>query len=147
MDELTDCLGRSIDEEPVASLCAECKPKTWPFVSQRYLMSRSRGFVVKYGPERVVETIFLNRFGRNGYAQFAGKLPKGIRFGDPSHQVRAALGRPSQSSSPGRGSDGDSGKWDRYDRPDHRAHFGYSTDGRLELVMLMLARAKSRKRT
>ncbi len=145
MDEMTAYLGLTIDDEPVASLCAGCKYKEWPFVKRRYLMSRSRGFEVKYGPERVVETIFLNRFGRNRYAQFAGKLPKGIKFGDPPDRVRAALGKPTSSGRPGLGIQGDSGGWDRYDNPDHRVHFSYSEEGGLDQIMLMLARAKSRK--
>ena len=145
MAEMTAYLGRVIDDEPIASLCAGCKNKEWPFVKRRYLMSRSRGFEVKYGPERVVETIFLNRFGRNGYAQFPGKLPKGIEFGDPQARVRAALGKPTYSGRPVPGLHGDSGNWDRYEHRHHRVHFSYSDDGRLELIMLMLARAKSRK--
>ena len=145
MDEMTVYLGLTIDDEPVASLCVGCKDKEWPFVKRRYLMSRSRGFEVKYGPERVVETIFLKRFGRNGYAQFAGKLPKGIKFGDPPNRVRAALGKPTSSGRPARGVHGNSGGWDRYDNPNHRVHFSYSDDGGLDLIMLMLARAKSRK--
>jgi hypothetical protein len=145
MEEMTAYLGLTIDEEPVASLCAGCKYKEWPFVKRRYLMSRSRGFEVKYGPERVVETIFLNRFGRNRYAQFAGKLPNGIKFGDPPDRVRAALGKPTSSGRPGPGVQANSGSWDRYDKPDHRIHFSYSEEGGLDQVMLMLARAKSRK--
>ena len=145
MDEMTAYLGLTIDDEFVASLCAGCKYKGWPFVKRRYLMSRSRGFEVRYGPERVVETIFLNRFGRNRYAQFAGKLPKGIKFGDPSDRVRAALGKPTSSGCPAPGVQGESGGWDRYDNPHHRVHFSYSEDGGLDLIMLMLARAKSRK--
>ena len=145
MDEMTAYLGLTIDDEPVASLCAGCKYKEWPYVKRGYLMSRSRGFEIKYGPERVVETIFLNRFGRNRYAQFAGKLPKGIKFGDPPGRVRAALGKPTSSGRPGPGVQADSGGWDRYDNPDHRVHFSYSEEGSLDLIMLMLARAKSRK--
>ncbi len=106
MDEMTAYLGLTIDDEPVASLCAGCKPEEWPFVNRRYLMSRSRGFEVKYGPERVVETIFLNRFGKNGYAQFASKLPKGISFGDPPQRIRGALDKPSSSGVPHRGHGG-----------------------------------------
>lgn len=145
MDEMTEFLGLTIDDEPVASLCAGCRPKEWPFVNRRYLMSRSRGFEVKYGPERVVETIFLNRFGRNGYAQYSGKLPKGISFGDPPQKVRAALGKPTSTGRPVPGLHGGSAGWDRYDNTNHRVHFSYSDDGRLELIMLMLARAKSKK--
>ena len=145
MDEMTAYLGLAIDDEFVASLCAGCKYKEWPFVKRRYLMSRSRGFEVRYGPERVVETIFLNRFGRNRYAQFTGKLPKGIKFGDPPDRVRAALGKPTSSGRPGPGVQGDSGGWDRYDNPDHRIHFSYSEEGGLDQIMLMLARANSKK--
>ena len=145
MDEMAECLGLTINDEPVATLCAGCKPKEWPFVGQRYLMSRSRGFEAKYGLAGVVETIFLNRFGRNGFAQFAGRLPKGIKFGDRPDSVRAALGKPTSTGRPVPGLHGGSGGWDRYDSPNHRIHFSYSEDGRLDLIMLMLAQAKSKK--
>ena len=147
MDELTALLGLPIDEEPVASLCAGCKRKEWPFVQPRYRISRSRGFEVKYGPDRVVETIFLKRFGRDGYAQYAGELPGGIKFGDTPERIRSALGNPTRcgaSKSTGRGRyEG----WDRYDYPRHRVHFSYAEDGRLDLIMLMLQRQRARHRS
>ena len=146
MDEMTAFLGLMIDEEPVASLCAGFKRKEWPFVEPRYRISRSRGFEVKYGSNRAVETIFLNRFGRNGFAQFAGKLPNGIKFGDPPEMVRAALGKPTRSR-PSRSSVlGSTEGWDRYDYPRHRVHFSYTKDGHLDLIMPMLTRNRTRKR-
>ena len=60
-------------------------------------------------------------------------------------RVRAALGKPTSSGCPAPGVQGESGGWDRYDNPHHRVHFSYSEDGGLDLIMLMLARAKSRK--
>lgn len=146
MDDMTAFLGLLIDEEPVASLCAGCKRKQWPFVMARYRISRIRGFEIKYGPDRVVETIFLKSFGRNGYAQFAGKLPNGIKFGDPTEKVHAALGKPTRSGSLGVSVPGVFEGWDRYEYPRHRVHFSYAEDGRLDLIMLMLTRDRNRKR-
>ena len=81
----TTYLGLRVDEEPVASLCVGCKYEDqWAFVNRWFVISRTHGFEILYGPERVVEAIFLHSFGRgHGYAQFAGELPNGIKFGDP----------------------------------------------------------------
>ena len=146
MAEMTGYLGLLIDEEPVASLCAGLKHKQWPFVKPRYRISRSRGFEVKYGPDRVVETIFLKRFGRNGFAQFAGKLPNGIKFGDTPEKIRAALGKPTRSGPSVVRTPGPDEGWDRYEYPRHRVHFSYAEDGRLDLIMLILTRNRIRKR-
>ncbi len=145
MAEMTAYLGLPIDAEPVASLCVGCKSKEWPFVKPRFRISRSRGFDVKYGPDRVVETIFLKRFGRNGYAQFAGKLPNGIKFGDRPERVHAALGAPTRSGLLKSGVPGLYEGWDRYEYPHHRVHFSYAEDGRLDPIMLMLQRNRTHK--
>ena len=136
-------LGLRVDEEPLASLCLGCEYKEALFriPPRRYLESSSRGFTVQYGPDRVVETIFLYGLGRHGYAQFAGDLLNGIKFGDSQERVHEALGPPTSSGSPGPGVFGPYGGWDRYDNPHHCIHFSYTEAGGLDLITLMMARA------
>ena len=87
----------------------------------------------------VVTAIFLHGFGKDGFAQFPGPLPGGLKFEAHQEDVRRAFGNPESSGGPAKLPGAfNHGGWDRYAVGASFVHFTYRADDeRIELVTLM----------
>jgi hypothetical protein len=89
--------------------------------------SRPAGIAYKAeGDPQTIHTVFFYAEGREGYEQYAGALPEGLRFGMDRTEVRKLLGPPDTSTA----------TLDRYNRDAYDVAAEYDADGRVEMVLV-----------
>jgi hypothetical protein len=97
------------------------------------------GISMIVGPDRRITAIQFFSSGRDGFRDFAGVLPLGLRFSQSRPEVRGRLGDPHRTG--GGGSSHlyrDVPRWDRYDWPSYSLHLEYAGEGEgISLVTLM----------
>jgi hypothetical protein len=88
-----------------------------------------------------LSAIHFHRQGHEGYAQYSGALPGGVRFDDDSSELRSKLGEPLSTGGGGMSKVLRQAipRWSKYrsERDGIVIHFQFDAQDRLELVTLM----------
>ncbi len=104
-----------------------------------YHLAKNRGFSL-LEENGVIGTVFLYvEAGYEGFARYAGPLPRGLDIGDRRDDVLRKLGEPHRSSGPvdRPGDLGTIAGWDKYYEPAMSLHVQYDEQGVVQLVTLM----------
>jgi hypothetical protein len=113
--------------------------------AQAYLEKKAEGFSLAFrddtfeddvsvAPARdelIFHAVFLYAEGEDGYTQYRGAIPGGIRFDDTRAAIEAALGAPSWH----RKRDDGSISAERWDLPGHHIHVTYSRGAEMPTVI------------
>jgi hypothetical protein len=105
------------------------KAKTVLEDSSPYLNARNHGISLALTKKGNVETIFLYAEGHEGFSEFKGELPSGIRFGSSRKDVRSLMGEPMMAGEiGGEGVMANEFAFDRYETTERYMRFTYNKD-------------------
>jgi hypothetical protein len=141
MADLVDTLGVPLEDvlRSPHVLALQTRPQIM-LVGDRFHMDLpEHGIAFVASLDGKVSSVQLHAAGHEGYEQFDGDLPEGVRFSDSREMIRARLGQPNTiGGGQHLGVLGIAAPWDRFDRADHAIHIQYSKDGlSITLVSLM----------
>jgi len=134
-------LGKSVNDDKVHDFIKDSpddvKMSSFPDLDAYYYTIKKQGVSLMFNGKDRLTTIFLYSEGVDGYKQFAGMIPHGLRFADTRSDVTKKLGLPARS---GGGVDSLLGKipiWDKYHFSVYSLHVSYRPTGTIDLITLM----------
>jgi hypothetical protein len=148
MEDLVRIVGQYINSEAVRRTLSAYVPLVAEVLDlapdegvpkDLFLENVEAGICIKHRESGEVTTVFLFSQGRDGYAQYAGELGRGLDFSSTAEAARQALGAPSFYRAENSNAIlGAHGEILRYDYPTYSLHLQFSVGGSgLELVTLM----------
>ena len=149
MVDLLVLLGKATSDPSVEQLQREfgTGPTQSTVEDRHYFNFREHGLSLATDESLRIDTIFLYAEGRDGYRQYSGQLPHGLRFDFDQQASRSVLGQPGAS---GGGDEipvyGVAAPWDTYNHPTHSVHVEFGErGGRISLVTLSTPEATPRR--
>jgi hypothetical protein len=136
-------IGRRIDDVAWSVVTSAGVPAVEEIDGRIYVQLPSAGLSAVADEHAVIFAVQLHAEDREGYVEFRGDLPRGLRFDMSRDAARAHLGPPTSS---GEGADihpfGRTTAWDRWDFPDAPAvHCEYGhDDASIRMVSLLSTR-------
>ncbi|MDP2326118.1 MAG: hypothetical protein Q8N51_19110 [Gammaproteobacteria bacterium] len=95
---LEPLLGLKLDSASVRELLSELPPAVVTTVEDdTYFAFRREGLALLFGKDKDLEAVFYYPAARDGYSEFKGQLPAGLRFNLNRKGVQDLLGLPERS--------------------------------------------------